>query len=82
MIDRKKIRIAQIILLIFGSLIIIFTYVIKEKSTQETIIPKATQEKIKKQLGDQTNNSDIFYNIEYSGLDLVGNRHILKAKEY
>ena len=51
MIDRKKkIRIAQIILLIFGSLIIIFTYVIKEKSTQETIVPKATQEKIKKQL--------------------------------
>ena len=65
MIDRKKkIRIAQIILLIFGSLIIIFTYVIKEKSTQETIVPKATQEKIKKQLGDQTNDSDIFYNIE------------------
>ena len=82
MIDRKKkIRIAQIILLIFGSLIIIFTYVIKEKSTQETIIPKATQEKIKKQLGEQANDGDIFYNIEYSGLDLAGNRYILKAKE-
>ena len=82
MIDRKKkIKIAQLILLIFGTIILIFTYVIKEKSSEEVIIPKATQEKIKKQLGDQANNSDIFYNIEYSGLDLAGNRYILRAKE-
>ena len=27
------------------------------------------------------NEDDIFYNIEYSGLDLVGNRYILKSKE-
>ncbi len=82
MIDRKKkIRISQIILLIFGSLVIIFTYVIREKSSQETIIPKATQEKIKKQLGDQENNSDVFFKIRYSGLDLAGNRYILKAEE-
>jgi Uncharacterized protein conserved in bacteria len=82
MIDRKKkIRITQIILLIFGSLVIIFTYVVREKSSQETIIPKATQEKIKKQLGDQANNSDVFFKIRYSGLDLAGNRYILKAEE-
>ena len=37
---------------------------------------------MKKQL-DVTNDQqgDIFYNIEYSGFDLSGNRYILKSKE-
>ena len=39
MIDRKKkIKIAQLIFLIFGTIILIFTYVIKEKSSEEVII--------------------------------------------
>ena len=29
----------------------------------------------------EANDGDVFYNIEYSGFDLAGNRYILKAKE-
>ena len=45
------------------------------------IIPKETQEKIKKQLAEQSDSGDVFYNIEYSGIDLAGNRYILKSKK-
>ena len=66
MIDRKKkIRIAQILLLIFGTLIIIFTYSTREDFSDVTIVPKETQEKIKKQLNQQEGDGDVFYNIEY-----------------
>ena len=44
-------------------------------------ISKETQEKIKKQNRKSNSKDDIFYNIEYSGLDLAGNRYILKSKE-
>ena len=82
MIDRKKkIRIAQILLLTFGTLIIIFTYSSREDFSDVTIVPKETQEKIKKQLNQEKKDGDVFYNIEYSGLDLAGNRYILKSKE-
>ncbi len=81
--DRKrKLRIIQICLLLLGSLIISYTYVDFDKNKESKIIPKDKQEIIKKQL-DSKNESgqDIFYNIEYTGLDLSGNRYILKAKE-
>ena len=54
----------------------------KNESSQEKIVSKETQEKIKKQLENtNTEISDVFFNIEYSGLDLAGNRYILKSKE-
>ena len=83
MIERKKkLRLIQIGLLIVGTLIIIFTYFNKNETFDEKIVSKETQEKIKKQLeNNNTENSDVFYNIEYSGLDLAGNRYILKSKE-
>ena len=37
--------------------------------------------KIDKQLAENNSKGDIFYNISYSGLDLSGNRFILKSKE-
>ena len=40
-----------------------------------------TQKKIQEQLANQSEKEDIFYNIEYSGLDLSGNRYILKSEE-
>ena len=82
MIDRKKkLRIIQLSLLVVGVLVIFFTCYDKEKTSKNLIIPAETQEKIKKQLADQSQDQDVFYNIEYSGLDLAGNRYILKSKE-
>ena len=80
--DRKKqLRLIQICLLILGSLVIMFTYFNKEKHSSEQIISKENQEKIKNQLRKDDKEGDIFFNIEYSGLDLAGNRYILKSKE-
>ena len=80
--DRKKqLRLIQICLLILGSLVIIFTYFDRERHSNEQIISKENQEKIKNQLRKDDKEGDIFFNIEYSGLDLAGNRYILKSKE-
>ena len=78
---KKKLRLIQLTLLLLGSVIIFFTYYKKETSLKEPIIPKATQEKIKKQLAEDGKDGDVFFNISYSGLDLDGNRYILKSKE-
>ncbi len=78
---KKKLRLIQLTLLLLGSIIIFFTYYKKETSLKEPIIPEATQEKIKKQLAADGEDGDVFFNISYSGLDLAGNRYILKSKE-
>ena len=76
---KKKLRIIQLSLLIFGFILIFFTYLNNEHDTKDKIISKEIKKKIKGQLNDQ--EGDVFYNIEYSGLDLAGNRYILKSKE-
>jgi hypothetical protein len=82
MIERKKkLRLIQLSLLIIGTLVIYFTYADKNRSAKEKIVPAATQEKIKNQLSNETRDGDVFYNIEYSGLDFSGNRYTLKSKE-
>ena len=82
MIDRKKkLRLIQISLLFLGILILSFTYLQKNQSDKKSILTKQTQDKIKDQLSEDANKSDVFFNIEYSGLDLAGNRYILKSKE-
>ena len=81
MIERKKkIKIIQVTLLLVGMLIIFFTYIKRENISDEKIISSEAQKKIKQQMESQS-EQDIFYNIEYSGLDLAGNRYILKANE-
>jgi len=82
MMDRKKkVRIIQLSLLIVGTIIIFLTYSGKNENFDEQIISKESQKKVKDRLTDQTQDGDVFYNIEYSGLDLAGNRYILKSKE-
>tara|TARA_B100002019_G_scaffold113452_1_gene97658 strand:- start:655 stop:1260 length:606 start_codon:yes stop_codon:yes gene_type:complete len=78
---KKKLIIIQISLLIVGSLIILFTYSDLNVSDKEKIITSETQKKIDEQLKNESQDGDIFFNIEYSGLDLAGNRFILKSKE-
>ena len=81
MVERKKkIKIIQISLLLLGLLIIFFTYIKKDNTSVDRIITSEAQKKIKQQLESQS-KGDIFYNIEYSGLDLAGNRYVLKSKE-
>ena len=78
---KKKLIIIQISLLIIGSLIILFTYSDLNFSDKEKIITTETQKRIDEQLKNESQDGDIFFNIEYSGLDLAGNRFILKSKE-
>ena len=84
MTDRKKkLRIIQISLLILGIIIIFFTYGEKNKfSDEKNNLFKFTEKNTEKKLKD-TSEEDLntFYNIEYSGLDLSGNRYILKSEK-
>ena len=71
MIKRKKnLLLIQLGLLIVGMLVIFFTYMNNEKEGVLNIIPPQNKEKIINQLSNNNKSSDVFYNIEYSGIDL------------
>ena len=83
---RKKIRIFQLGLFSFGILALVYTYYNFDKNikNQDTFIKSEIKEKLNSRIQNtKKDNSagDIFYNIQYSGLDLQGNRYILKSKE-
>ena len=78
---KKKIKILQILLLMMGLIVIFYTYFNKQKFSREKIISKEIEKKVKNQNAINSENGDIFYNIEYSGFDLAGNRYVLKSKE-
>ena len=78
---KKKLRLTQICLLIFGLLIVFFTYKVNNKNfTEKTKLKRID---ISNQNLEDLNKTegDVFYDIEYVGLDLAGNRYILKSKE-
>ena len=76
----KKLRLIQICLFIFGTLIIFITYKDNSNLSKNDVVTKEIKEKISKQK-NISGSGDVFYNIEYSGLDLSGNRYVLKSKE-
>ena len=80
MIERKKRLIfIQIFLFLAGILLIYLTYSSNNKIKQEkTIISKVDQELLSNKSNQEGN---VFINIEYTGIDLAGNRYILKSKE-
>ena len=79
---KKKLRIIQLTLFFTGFILFLIMYINTEKNSEVEIIPQKKQEEVKKQLDKTTAEAgDVFYNIEYSGFDLSGNRYILKAKE-
>ena len=83
MIDRKKkLRLIQSFLLIFALLAIYLTYYQKETDETKEIISSSSKEKLK-ELSSQDNSEkkDMFFDIEYSGIDLNGNRYLLKSEE-
>jgi len=75
---KKKLRLFQTILLIVGIIIIFIIYTDKGLFLNKKINQKTTPLIENKTTGQKEN---IFYNIEYSGLDLTGNRYIIKSKE-
>ena len=80
MIKLKKNKIIQITLFIIGTLILFFTYSGKKLNKSKIIIPTETKTKLENSQSSK-DGSDTFYNIEYSGFDLEGNRYVLKAEE-
>ena len=78
MIERKKkLRITQFFLLIFALLIIYLTYYNKEIDNTDV----TDSAPIKETLKDNKEDEDLFFNIEYTGLDLRGNRYLLKSEK-
>ncbi len=78
MVDRKKkLKLIQLSLLFFGLLILYLTYYQKDNMDNQ-IISDVEKTKVIKQTEE---GNDVFYNIEYTGLDLNGNRYILKSSE-
>ena len=73
---KKKLRITQFFLLIFALLIIYLTYYNKEIDDTDLTDSK----EIKKTLEDKE-DEDLFFNIEYTGLDLRGNRYLLISEK-
>ena len=79
---KKKLRIVQLCLISIGILTLIFTYSDKINLKKKS----STTQELKKEIDDNMINNkenakgNVFYNIEYSGLDLAGNRYILKSK--
>ena len=79
---KKKLRIIQLSLLFVGIVLFLIIYGNTNKSSNLVIVSEKKQEELKTDLKDSNSTAgDIFYNIEYSGFDLSGNRYILKAKE-
>ena len=83
MIERKKkLRFLQLTLLIFGILLIYLTYYNKDKNITGSTVLESNNKKIKNQVADNDlEKKELFFNIEYSGLDLNGNRYSLKSDE-
>ena len=81
MTRNRKLKLTQLSLLIIGLLIVFFTYFEKERSNQEKIISRAEQEKIDVKLKKYSDENNVFYNIQYTGIDLEGNRYTIKSEE-
>ena len=75
---KKKIRLIQFFLLFFGVLLIYFTYYNKDTESDQKLV---SQEVKKLNVEDSSNEGDVFFDIEYSGLDLQGNRYLLKSEK-
>ena len=78
---KKKIITTQFFLFIAGFLLIILTYLLLKSENSEKILTSEIKKEIDKKIKKKKNTENIFYDIEYSGIDISGNRYILKAKE-
>ena len=82
MTDRiRKLRLVQFGLLAVGILIIIFTFLLNKNESQLEIVSKDKKNQINESLKKNRDGNDIFYDITYNGIDLAGNRYVLRSKE-
>ena len=77
----RKLRLFQFSLLIVGMLIVIYTFLQNKNENQLEIISKDKKNQINESLKKNSDGNDIFYDITYNGIDLAGNRYVLKSKE-
>ena len=75
---KKKLKIIQISLLFLGIIIIFYTYFVKER---ENLTQESLKSKINNEILSQDADKDVFINVQYSGLDLNGNRYIIKSEK-
>ena len=80
---KKKIKSIQASLIFTGLVLFLLIYLNKrEDESSINSVKLVPKNEIGKKLSEnEKEDSDVFYNIEYSGFDLAGNRYILKAKE-
>ena len=78
---KKKLILIQVSLFVIGMMIIFTTYKDNTRLSKNIFVPKEIKDKINKQKKSKTESGDIFYNIEYTGLDLSGNRYVLQSEE-
>ena len=74
---KKKLEFIQLTLLFFGILLIYFTYYNKTTDNQNKTVLKTAKDN----LPSSADQKDTFSNVEYTGLDLNGNRYLLKSEE-
>ena len=78
---KKKLKIIQLSLLFASLLVLYFSYSQKFISTEKILVSKEIQNKIDEELSKGNQESDTFFNVSYSSIDLSGNRYILNAKK-
>ncbi len=76
---KKKLISYQIVLLLCSFFVIFFTYINSNNKSSKTQINIDRIEDTAVQENEK--NLNIFYDIEYKGLDLSGNRYVLKSKK-
>ena len=83
MINRKnKIKIVQFSLLFLGILIFFYTYLFNNSSKDQKNLLSISNKKIEQNQSINTSeDTNVFYNIEYAGFDLSGNRYVINSKE-
>ena len=78
---KKKLFLYQIFFVFIGSLLILFTFLQKNRFHDDEIISKNLQKKIDEQIKKKSDNTNIFYDVKYSGLDFEGNRYTISSEE-
>lgn len=77
---KKRLKLIQLSMFLLGLIIIFFTYK-QEAHDDKKVISTEIHKMVEKQMSNNINTGDVFYNIQYTGLDMSGNRYILKSKE-
>ena len=78
---KKRLRFIQFVLLTLGIIVVFSTYYKKDNISILQNNSELIKKDGKKDSGTEESENDVFFNIEYTGLDLSGNRYILRSEE-